>query len=67
MTGTAQSARTNFVVRFLPATLVLAATFAAVARPAGAVSMCGDRNFGGTIVHECYDAADSYVTFTLDI
>jgi len=46
---------------------MIALLVAAVAfgyRTAGAASGCGTRTFGGTTVRECYDAADSYVTFS---
>jgi len=47
--------------------LITSFVLAAVAmgdRTAGAVSACGDRQFGNTIVHECYDSEDSFTTFS---
>ncbi|MGP0059757.1 MAG: hypothetical protein ACLPID_10770 [Beijerinckiaceae bacterium] len=59
------NARVGFVVPLM--TIAIASFVALVTigiRSAEAVRMCGQRNFNGTLVQECYDAADSYVTFS---
>jgi hypothetical protein len=59
------NARVGFVVALM--TIAIASFVALVTigiRSAEAVRMCGQRNFNGTLVQECYDAADSYVTFS---